>query len=262
MRSYNDDNHDNCNHNHNTHNTHTTLQQKLFPKSPTGSPSRSPSQPPAVSRTLWQPVSCELPSGSSGGNPSLHVISLGTLCIWDPVGALAFAYQHLLGTEQGQETTTFVFRTVDIWHDLSVLGQESQETPMAQGHQICLQGRLTRLYTHQSSSSTTEASNAFWDDIMIHHHLMHPHANQDRFRMLSIAKVCKPHDCQSGSTYILDLSQVSSRFFSHDGVFWREKALQKGRLHSFWPLCQLAIFCHPPEVQNNGAVSNCLRVVA
>ncbi len=141
----------------------------------------------------------ELPSGS-GGNPSLHVISLGTLCIWDPVGALAFAYQHLLGTEQGQETTTFVFRTVDIWHDLTVLGQESQETPMAQGHQICLQGRLTRLYTHQSSSSTTEASNAFWDDIMIHHHLMHPHANKDRSRMLSIAKVCKPHDCQSGST--------------------------------------------------------------
>ena len=103
------------------------------------------------------------------------------------MGALAFAYQHLLGTEQGQETTTFVFRTVDIWHDLTVLGQESQETPMAQGHQICLQGRLTRLYTHQSSSSTTEASNAFWDDIMIHHHLMHPHANKDRFRMLSIA---------------------------------------------------------------------------
>ena len=104
-------------------------------------------------------IASELPSGS-GGNPSLHVISLGTLCIWDPVGALAFAYQHLLGTEQGQETTTFVFRTVDIWHDLTVLGQESQETPMAQGHQICLQGRLTRLYTHQSSSSTTEASNA------------------------------------------------------------------------------------------------------
>ena len=177
------------------------------------------------------------------------------------MGALAFAYQHLLGTEQGQETTTFVFRTVDIWHDLSVLGQESQETPMAQRHQICLQGRLTRLYTHQSSSSTTEASNAFWDDIMIHHHLMHPHANQDRFRMLSIAKVCKPHDCQSGSTYILDLSQVSSRFFSHDGVFWRgKKGASKRQASQF--LAPVPAGRYPPEVQNNGAVSKCLRVVA